>query len=315
MTTNATNCTMEQIKFHYYIKLIPLFFHIPIFIFGAIFNALALWVFCCKLVKRTETKIYMINLVIADCSLVCVLPFLIYFHQKNWPRDEACLAVEIMYMVNMLMSIYIITAITVDRYIAIKHPLKAKSLRSPLKAAVTCGLLWLLVIISLYLRRRSVNESICLQKISTRPTIFLPFLFVFGFLIPLIILSSCSIQIIKTLRKRIHTNPHEKKIFQKSIYVVSANMTVFIVCFSPFCIGEFARFVMENGTVSCFAIQNVRNFNYIAMCIANSNCCLDTFCYYFVAKEFQEAFFFSKSNCSGTNQTCSSQRQINVTVM
>ncbi|XP_067394744.1 G-protein coupled receptor 35 [Emydura macquarii macquarii] len=305
--TNSTNCSNIQ-KPSYNVQLIQVIIYAIIFPFGAMFNVLALWVFCCKLKKWTETKVYMINLVIADCAVVCTLPFTIYFLWKEWRRDTLCLTIQTIYLTNMFMSIYIITIISVDRYIAIKYPLKAKSLRSPRKAALICGFLWVSLIIGLTLGQNR-KESLCFQKLSTTPSIAVPYWFFLVFLIPLIILSFCSMHIIKSLKKKMIMDPHEKKLIEKSIYIVSANMIVFIVCFLPAQTGMLVRFVMEKNGVTCLAIQNIRNFISVSTCIANSNCCMDAICYYFVAKEFQEASSFPKpkSHHPKSTQTQNSQ--------
>ncbi|XP_034637689.1 G-protein coupled receptor 35 [Trachemys scripta elegans] len=306
--TNSTNCNNSL---SYNVRLIQVIIYATIFPFGATFNVLALWVFCCKLKKWTETRVYMINLVIADCSVVCSLPFQIYFFWNDWHRDTLCLTIQSIYLINMSMSIYIITVISVDRYIAIKYPLKAKSLRSPWKAALICGLLWVSTIIGLNIEHRR-EETLCFQKVSTKPSTSVLFFLIFFFLIPLIILSFCSMHIIRSLKKRMITNPHENKLIEKAIYIVSANMIVFILCFSPVQIGMLARFVMEKNGVNCLAIQKIRIFINVAACIANSNCCMDAICYYFVAKEFQEASSFCKpkSHHSKTNETHTSQLRI-----
>ncbi|XP_038272468.1 G-protein coupled receptor 35-like [Dermochelys coriacea] len=301
--TNSTNCN-NSLKLSYNVQLIQVIIYATIFPFGAIFNVLALWVFCCKLKKWTETRVYMINLVIADSSVVCTLPFTIYFLWNDWHRDTLCLTVQSIYLINMSMSIYIITVISVDRYIAIKFPLKAKSLRSPWKAAFICGILWVLMITGLIVKQRR-NEPLCFQKLSTKPSTSFPYVLIFIFLIPLIIVCFCSMHVIRSLKKKIITNSHKNKLIEKAIYIVSANMIVFIVCFLPVHIGMLARFVMEKNLVNCFAIQKIRTFTTISICIANSNCCMDAICYYFVAKEFQEASSFHKpkSHHSETKQT------------
>ncbi|XP_027687690.1 G-protein coupled receptor 35 [Chelonia mydas] len=305
--TNSTNCN-NSLKLSYNVQLVQVIIYATIFPFGAIFNVLALWVFCCKLKKWTETRVYMINLVIADCSVVCTLPFTIYFLWNDWHRDTLCLTIQSIYLINMSMSIYIITVISVDRYIAIKFPLKAKSLRSPWKAALICGLLWVSTITGLIIKQRR-NERLCFQKLSTKPSTSFLYLFIFIFLIPLIIVCFCSMHIIGSLKKKIITNSHKNKLIEKAIYIVSANMIVFIVCFLPVQIGMLARFVMEKNLVNCLAIQKIRTFITVSTCIANSNCCMDAICYYFVAKEFQEASFFHKpkSHHSETKQTPTSQ--------
>ncbi|KAM7160462.1 G-protein coupled receptor 35-like [Macrochelys suwanniensis] len=305
--TNSTNCS-NSIKLSYNVQLIQVIIYATIFPFGAIFNVLALWVFCCKLKKWTETRVYMINLVIADCSVVCTLPFTVYFLWNNWHRDTLCLTIQSIYLINMSMSIYIITVISVDRYIAIKYPLKAKRLRSPWKAALICGLLWVSTIIGLNIKQRR-DEPLCFQKLSTKPETHVLYILIFIVLIPLIIVSFCSMHIIRSLKKKIITNSHKNKLIEKAIYIVSANMIVFIVCFLPVQIGMLARFVVEKNFFSCLAIQKIRTFISVATCIANSNCCMDAICYYFVAKEFQEASSFHnpKSHHPETKQKTPSQ--------
>ncbi|KAH1165313.1 G-protein coupled receptor 35-like [Mauremys mutica] len=308
--TNSTNCN-NSLKLSYNVQLIQVIIYATIFPFGAIFNVLALWVFCCKLKKWTETRVYMINLVIADCSVVFTLPFTIYFIWNDWHRDTLCLTIQSIYLINMSMSIYIITVISIDRYIAIKYPLKAKSLRSPWKAALICGILWVSTITGLNIKHET-SEPLCFQKLSTKPSTRVLFFLIFIFLIPLIILSFCSMHIIRSLKKRMLTNPQENKLIEKAIYIVSANMIVFIVCFSPVQIGMLARFVMEKNGVNCLLIQKIRTFINVTACIANSNCCMDAICYYFVAKEFQEASSFCKpkSHHSKRNQIHTSELRI-----
>ncbi|XP_074860669.1 G-protein coupled receptor 35-like [Carettochelys insculpta] len=301
--TNSTNCNIS-----YNTPLIQVIIYATIFPFGAIFNAIALWVFCYKMKTWTETRVYMINLVIADCSVVCTLPFTIYFLWNNRRPDTLCLTIQSIYFINMCMSIYIITAISVDRCIAIKYPLRAKSVRSPWKAAVICGCLWVTVITVQYLKPRG-KELLCFQKLSTTPLVTVPYLFIFVFLIPLIILTFCSTHIIRSLKNKMITDPQEKKPIEKAIYIVSANLFVFILCFLPIQVGLLARFVMEKNGVMCLAIQKIRDFNSVTTCIANSNCCMDALCYYFVAKEFQDAavLFKPKSHHSKTSQTDASE--------
>uniref|UniRef100_A0A8C8RI18 G-protein coupled receptors family 1 profile domain-containing protein n=1 Tax=Pelusios castaneus TaxID=367368 RepID=A0A8C8RI18_9SAUR len=272
--TNSTNCGLNLI-----------------ISFGLVFNLIAFWIFCCKLKKWTETRVYMINLVIADCSLLFTLPFILHFHRTQQPTGTLCDVIQIIYFTNMPVSIYIITLIAVDRFIAIKYPLKARSLRSPMKAAVICGFLWLTIIIYAYFNPRfgKGKEKICFQKQSKEPLDTTLLSSILGFFVPLVILSFCSIQVILCLRKKKNTSPHEKTSVQKALWIVSMNLSVFIVCFLPFNIGLLVRYAVDVAEADCSVLQNASAFIRVAVSIANCNCCLDALCYYFVAKEFQEA--------------------------
>ncbi|KAJ7402225.1 hypothetical protein BTVI_88313 [Pitangus sulphuratus] len=111
------------------IAVLQLIVYIPVIALGIPLNVIAFWVFCCKLKGWTETKVYMINLIVADSFLLFTLPFMAYLTKNKYPADRLCTAIYSIYFTNMPMSIFIITLIAIDRYIAIKFPLKAKMCR------------------------------------------------------------------------------------------------------------------------------------------------------------------------------------------
>ncbi|NWH70303.1 GPR35 protein, partial [Piaya cayana] len=165
----SNNCSATNPELYHHVRLIEFALYILIFFFGALFNALALWVFFCRIKNWTETRVYVINLVLADCFVICTLPFMAYLIWKKSTRNELCQFAEAMYFINMVVSIYIISFISIDRYIAIKHPLKARTFRSPSKAALLCGLLWVSVITGATLHHRQRHATLCFQKDTTAP--------------------------------------------------------------------------------------------------------------------------------------------------
>ncbi|XP_009672409.2 G-protein coupled receptor 35 isoform X2 [Struthio camelus] len=295
MTTNASSdCNVTSSELYHHIRLLEFTLYILIFFFGAIFNALALWVFFYKIKKWTETRVYVINLVFADCSVICTLPFMAYLLWNKSVRDELCQFTEAMYIINMVVSIYIISFISLDRYIAIKHPLKSKAFRSPSKAALLCGLVWVSVIISVTLQLQQRQATFCFQRDTTTPTLLTLLSLFFVFTLPLATLTFCSIEVIRNLKRRLNTNSLEEKLIHKAVYIIYTNMTVFLICFLPAYLGLLTRFIMESIGVTCSLIQVMRNLSSVTRCVATSNCCLDSICYYFVTKEFQEALPLSK---------------------
>ncbi|NWW34371.1 GPR35 protein, partial [Panurus biarmicus] len=271
------------------IVLLQLVVYIPVLALGVPLNAIAFWVFCCKLKSWTETKVYMINLIVADSFLLFTLPFLLYFTKYKHPIDRLCLAIQNIYFTNMPMSIFIITLIAFDRYIAIRFPLKAKIYRSPLKSASACGFLWVTLIIysNLYPALQSNWEGCCFRRQSVQPRSFSLFYSICVYFIPLGTVIFCSVQIIRCLKKKMTTSPHETKLFQKAMHIVSVNLCVFAVCFSPFHISLLLRYAVEVAGAHSL-LPGVKTCIKISACLANCNCCLDAFCYYFAAKEFPE---------------------------
>lgn len=273
-------------------SLIQLCVYIPVLVLGIVLNVLALWVFCCKLGKWTETRVYMVNLAVADCLLLFTLPFKTLSQFQHLKVDGWCLVLEGGYFMNRFMSIGIITFIAADRYLAIKYPLRSKALRSPLKAAFASGFLWIVIICetsiikSLEDRRQ---DDLCFEKSSVTPSVITLCTIITGFFIPLVILSYCSIRTIAELTRKKNENCHNEKLTRKAVYIVSANMAVFIICFLPLYLGHLLRFIMDSISSDCSAIQSINNFVHFASILANTNCCLDAICYYFVNKEFKEA--------------------------
>ncbi|XP_010147341.1 PREDICTED: G-protein coupled receptor 35-like [Eurypyga helias] len=298
----SNNCSVTNLELYYHVRLIEFVLYNLMFLFGALFNVFALWVFFFKIKKWTETRVYVINLVLADCFVVCTLPFMAYSVWNKPARGELCQFIEAMYFTNMVVSIYIISFISIDRYIAIKHPLKARTFRSPSKAALLCGLLWVSVIIGAALQFWQRHASGCFQKDTTAPTSQRLLSIFFVFTLPLATLTFCSTEVIRSLKKCLNTNSPEKKSIQKAVHIIYANLIVFLVCFLPACLGLLARFIMESVGATCFLLQVVKNFSSVTRCIATSNCCLDSICYYFVTKEFHEALLPPQPSTVNTDQ-------------
>ncbi|NXT60384.1 GPR35 protein, partial [Chaetops frenatus] len=287
MNHSSCNITAYEI-----FPLVQLCVYLPVLILGIVLNVLALWVFCCKLSKWTETRVYMVNLAVADCLLLFTLPFKILSQFQHLQADGWCLVLEGGYFINRFMSIGIITIIAADRYLAIRYPLRSKALRSPKKAAFASGFLWVVIICETSLIKSFEDrreDEFCFEKSSVTPSVITLCASIAGFFTPLLIISYCSIRTIAELRRKKNDKCHNEKLTRKAAYIVAANVAVFIICFLPLYLGHLLRFVMDSVSSDCSAIQSINNFVHFASILANTNCCLDALCYYFVNKEFKEA--------------------------
>ncbi|XP_074045784.1 G-protein coupled receptor 35-like [Macrotis lagotis] len=261
-----------------------------ILVLGTILNALALWVFCCRMRRWTETRVYMANLAGADCFLLLSLPLILYTMSQDHLEGFLCTVPQSIYLINNYMSIYIITAIAVDRYAAIQYPLRARMWHSPHQAAGTCALLWLLVIclISIPTAWKLDGSNFCFGKSQTRGFWTIVFSLVL-FFIPLVVLIFCSVRILQNLfRKRAQVSVQNKRLICKALCVVSANLMTFTVCFLPQHVALLAKLLTEYLGASCPVLQLVITSIRVTSRLANANCCLDAMGYYFMAQEFQE---------------------------
>uniref|UniRef100_A0A3B5ATE6 Delta-type opioid receptor-like n=1 Tax=Stegastes partitus TaxID=144197 RepID=A0A3B5ATE6_9TELE len=95
---------------------------------------------------KTATNIYIFNLALADALATSTLPFQSAKYLMNtWPFGELlCKVVMAIDYYNMFTSIFTLTMMSVDRYIAVCHPVKALDFRTPTKAKLINVCIWIL---------------------------------------------------------------------------------------------------------------------------------------------------------------------------
>lgn len=111
------------------------------------FNKLLCHFCLCRYTKlKTATNIYIFNLALADALATSTLPFQSAKYLMNtWPFGEPlCKVVIAIDYYNMFTSIFTLTMMSVDRYIAVCHPVKALEFRTPVKAKIINVCIWIL---------------------------------------------------------------------------------------------------------------------------------------------------------------------------
>ncbi|MEE6500682.1 hypothetical protein FKM82_003884, partial [Ascaphus truei] len=294
MNGSHNNCSFSGVNS--IVNDLQLVIYIPTFITGTALNTFALWIFCFSLKKCTEASIYMMNLAVLDLLLLLSLPFKMYFSRpSNTGNHTMCSFVESLYFTNMYGSIYTITLISLDRYIAIRHPFLAKLLRSPKKTKAVCIVIWVLIWVAsapIYNFHAVDQENIhCFHNMSdqTWSTHIILSLEVFGFLIPMTVMVYCSVQIIRTLLSHRSSLEQGERRMVAIIHIIISNLVVFLISFTPSHLGIFLQFLVRQHVIlDCSSRQNISLFMQVSLCMANVNCCLDAICYYFAVKEFRD---------------------------
>lgn len=117
-------------------------------VLGTIANALAVCVLAHgSASRRTVANTFMLNLCVSDLLFLLSLPlWAIYYSQGySWSFGEvACKICGALLNLNLYASIFFITCMSMDRYLAIVHPLRSQSARDPKRARLTCILVWVL---------------------------------------------------------------------------------------------------------------------------------------------------------------------------
>ncbi|KAF5913733.1 hypothetical protein HPG69_017509 [Diceros bicornis minor] len=125
-------------------RLVPTLYGLALAV-GLPANGLALWVLATR-VPRLPSTVLLMNLATADLLLGLVLPPRVayYLRGQHWPFGEAAcrLATAALYG-HMYGSVLLLAAVSLDRYLAVVHPLRARALRGRGLATGLCAAAWL----------------------------------------------------------------------------------------------------------------------------------------------------------------------------
>ncbi|XP_020779279.1 G-protein coupled receptor 55 [Boleophthalmus pectinirostris] len=241
-----------------------------------------------KLGSWTDTHIYMFNLALADSILIVFLPFRIYDAFRCIPKNLLCTFLFNLHFLNMYASILTITAISVHRYLAVRFPIHARVWRRKKETAgAVCLIIWgLLITVCVVFREENMPDKLwtCYERRKDEPLHlgFMLLLLLAGFLLPLFIIVFCSSQIIYTLLKLNDETQERKGI----IGIVTANLVIFVLCFTPINVGYIVNYL--NEVPEDWQCKSVLAHQYLMVSewIASTNCCFDSISYYFLLKHF-----------------------------
>lgn len=172
---------------------------------GIIANALAVCVLGhASASRRTVANTFMLNLCVSDLLFLLSLPlWAVYYSQNyNWPFGwMACKISGALLNLNLYASIFFITSMSIDRYLAIVRPLRSQSARNPRRALFACILVWVLAFAcsspALYLRQiyplATLGVEACAIAYPSHDA-YLALVWmkiILAFLLPLLIISCC----------------------------------------------------------------------------------------------------------------------------
>lgn len=251
----TSNCSFEEVD--NLMKNLELVIYVPIFLFGLVLNVVALLVFCVFLRKWTESTIYMTNLALMDVFLLIPLPFKMHATNHLWHYDfhPLCSFLESLYFIGIYGSIYTIMCIAMDRWVAIRHPFRAKQLRSPKKALGMCVMVWAVVLAAISttisgFRNNEQRDFHCFHGFSEKgwsPLVIIC-LEVFGFLVPALVLVYCSVQTIWTLQESGQHSPRSRA----CVKIIYSSLCAFLVPFTPSHLAILLQFLVREITKSEF---------------------------------------------------------------
>ncbi|KAK6478264.1 somatostatin receptor type 2-like [Huso huso] len=262
-------------------------------------NTLVIYVILRYAKMKTVTNIYILNLAIADELFMLGLPFIaIQLALVNWPFGQAlCRVVMTVDGLNQFTSIFCLTVMSIDRYLAVVHPIKSTKWRKPRMAKMTNGAVWalsLLVNLPIIIysgERRSHRGNSCTIIWPDPPeayyTGFMFYTFLLGFFIPLTVICLCYLLIIiKVKSSGIRVGSSKRKKSERKVTrMISIVVAVFVFCWLPFYIFNVTS---VTGTITTSpALKSM--FDFVVV-LSYANSCANPILYAFLSENFKKSF-------------------------
>nr|4DKL_A Chain A, Mu-type opioid receptor, lysozyme chimera [synthetic construct] len=170
---------------------------------GLFGNFLVMYVIVRYTKMKTATNIYIFNLALADALATSTLPFQsVNYLMGTWPFGNIlCKIVISIDYYNMFTSIFTLCTMSVDRYIAVCHPVKALDFRTPRNAKIVNVCNWILssaigLPVMFMATTKYRQGSIDCTLTFSHPTWYWENLlkicvFIFAFIMPVLIITVC----------------------------------------------------------------------------------------------------------------------------
>ncbi|XP_033490202.1 succinate receptor 1-like [Epinephelus lanceolatus] len=284
--------------------VMPSFF-LAVLILGLPLNLLSLWVFFHRLRRWTRSTVFLFNLTLADTSWLLALPYLINYHLDDlyWKLGlPLCMGVRMFYHNYFYLSIFFVTCISVDRYLAIVHPLRSLVLLGRRQTCLLCVVVWVgTLLLSIPVAGMTLiqtcpgsNRTVCTLYILLSETgESLPFSLVcsaIGFLFPLFSICYCGLRSVRELRLRPRrADPHNQQ--RRLRRVLCAALVFFALFYLPYHLSRNAAIVMRVVYPDSPASWRQADLAFsLEMCLCSFITCINPMFSCFMGRQFRREF-------------------------
>ncbi|XP_051884664.1 galanin receptor type 1b [Pristis pectinata] len=283
------------------VVIVPITFGL-IFLLGVVGNTLVLIVLGRAKSRRSgsTTNIFILNLSIASLSfLVFCVPFeATIYSLPEWVFGAfLCKTVHYFKTVTMLVSIFTMVTMSVDRYIAVVHSKRPPCIRNKRNAWAGVALSWLLSLLAavpvaqhqtlLVGDRRAPNKSFCwdVWHNKTQQHVYKVAILIIGYLLPLLLICFCYAKILFHLHKKMkNMSKKSKRSKKKTALTVMLVVAAFLLSWLPEHIitmwAQFGVFPLTDASLA---------FRIISHCMVYGNSCINPIIYAFLSENFQKS--------------------------
>ncbi|XP_063055925.1 opioid receptor, delta 1b [Engraulis encrasicolus] len=251
---------------------------------------------------KTATNIYIFNLALADALATSTLPFQSAKYLMNtWPFGEPlCKLVIAIDYYNMFTSIFTLTMMSVDRYIAVCHPVKALDFRTATKAKVINVCIWILssavgvpiMVMAVTVPVVDQDITICTLRFPEPDwywdTVTKICVFIFAFVMPVLVITICyGLMILRLKSVRLLSGSKEKdRNLRRITRMVLVVVAAFIVCWTPIHIFIMVKTLVDVDTSNPLVVASW----HLSIALGYTNSSLNPVLYAFLDENFKRCF-------------------------
>ena len=292
------------------IETLGIVFHILVFLATCLGNSLVCIAICRVRALRTVSNIILFSLALADLLMAPVFIFRIIVLFEKEEDHIACHAMSEAAFTTICVIILHLTAVSIDRFIAIKFPLRYKTITTRRRMKIVVIAIWLLAIRGTIVFPHSLPTSeyedfvdyydtfrFCLRhtydhNFENTSKVFAALIIALFLILPIIVTLGSYMYIIKVScdrREKLEKAAHlERRAVRKLEIKAAATYGIviggFMLCFFPLLVGTlYQQFELEKR-------KDVELIMQILSTVASLCACINPAVYAWRSKEFRKAF-------------------------
>ncbi|XP_067305039.1 C-X-C chemokine receptor type 3.1 [Pseudorasbora parva] len=292
----------QKYSMHFDSIFIPVLYSLALIV-GLVGNGLVLVVLWKKRRSLNVTDIFILHLGLSDTLLLLTMPFWAIEAVKGWLFGTAlCKLTGALFKINFYCGIFMLSCISLDRYLSIVHAVQMYSRKKPMVTHCCCLMVWLFCLLLsipdwIFLvafkdsRRHDKIECVSFYPNSSRESWHLGtrvLYHILGFTLPAIMMLFCYSCILLRLRRG--SQGMQKK---RAIHVIVALVLAFFITWTPYNITLMVDTIqnkahkLDNQT-SCDSTTAVDVALTATTTLSYLHCCINPVLYAFVGVKFRQ---------------------------
>nr|XP_060644119.1 leukotriene B4 receptor 1-like [Anolis sagrei ordinatus] len=266
-------------------------------------NSFVVWTICRRMKQRPSTVVLILHLAIADLLVLATMPIWIYSFAHSWVFNVVtCKALVFVVYCSMYASIFLITALSIERFTAVFYPFAVRWWKKKAVTFLVVSGIWFLSIAfgaTIIPFQETDETDIGLQcaarryDSNTQEVACLLVETIVGFLIPFTVIIICYISISQRIGRMVCPSK------RRSAKLIASVVAAFGLCWLPhhiFNLMSVASVLMEDShpEMSGSLDKTVAVGVYIAGSVAFISSCINPLLYAFAARNFRSSVRFVK---------------------